>query len=94
MEFQAFAGDTALNQELRFPGMPQRITEGDHVRIDITDLDDSDHEAFHGKRGIVTDIIDVFTALMPEGERERTLYRVRLENETELDFDSRYVRPA
>lgn len=74
--------------------MIHRTTEDYPVRLDIMDLDNPDHVTFHGKRGIVTDIIDVYTALKPVGERERTLYRVRLENGTELDFDSRYVRPT
>lgn len=71
----------------------QRFEKGDHVRIDIPDQSDPDHDAFHGKHGIVTAVLDDNAAATTGDERDSLLYRVQLDNGQEMDFRWLDLRP-
>lgn len=72
----------------------QRFTMGDHVRIDIPDKDDPDHDEFHGEQGVVTDVLQDDAGADTGDERDSVLYRVELDDGTEMDFRWRDLRPT
>lgn len=71
----------------------QRFTEGDQVRIDIPDTNDLDHDRFHGKHGIVIDIMEDAAGDTTSDERDAFLYRIELEDGSTMDFRWRDLRP-
>ena len=71
----------------------QRFTTGDHVRIDIPDKDDPDHDEFHREHGVVTDVLRDDAGANTGDERDNVLYRIELDDGTEMDFRWRDVRP-
>lgn len=73
--------------------MVRRFDAGDRVRVDIPDTSDPDHEAFHGKHGVVTGIIEDAAGEVTEDERDSVLYRVQLDDGVEMDFRWRDLRP-
>ena len=70
----------------------QRFTEGDHVRIDIPDTTDADHDRFHGEHGKVIDILEDNTGNTTGDDRDNILYRVETENGEIMDFRWRDLR--
>ena len=70
-----------------------QFTEGDRVRVDIPDLDDPDHDMFHGRYGVVVDAIKDDTGTATDDKRDNLLYRVELEDGTRMDFRWRDLRP-
>lgn len=71
----------------------QRFTEGDRVRVDIPDRDDPDHDPFHGRRGTVVDVLADEAGTETGDDRDSTLYTVKLEDGTSMDFRWRDLRP-
>lgn len=71
----------------------QRFTEGDRVRVDIPDKQDPDHPRFHGRQGIVKDIIKDDASDVTGDERDEVLYKVLLDDGTTMDFRWQDLRP-
>lgn len=71
----------------------QRFTIGDRVRIDIPDLDDPDHDQFHGEQGVVIDVLEDATNTSTGDVRDNILYRIQLDDGSEMDFRWRDLRP-
>mgnify|MGYP000088283782 CR=1 FL=1 len=63
-----------------------RFTEGDRVRIDISDTTDPDHEPFHGNHGVVATILTNDTGASADNERGNVLYHDELDDGREMDF--------
>lgn len=63
-----------------------RFPEGDRVRVVIPYLDDPDHEPFHGKHGVVVDILVDDTGSETGDERDDTSYRGELDDGDTMDF--------
>ena len=71
----------------------QRFSEGDHVRIDIPDETDPDHQEYHGLHGrIVTMLGDDADALTAD-VRDAQLYRIVFDSGETGDFRWRDLRP-
>lgn len=73
--------------------MAQRFEVGDHVRIDIPDEADPDHNRLHGHRGEIVDILEDDAGDVTGDVRDSLLYRVRLADGTEADVRWRDLRP-
>lgn len=71
----------------------QRFTVGDRVRIDIPNLDDPDHDRFHGEHGVVVGILEDATNTATGDVRDNILYRIQLDDGSEMDFRWRDLRP-
>lgn len=72
----------------------QGFVEGDTVRIDIPDLDDPDHEPFHGRHGVVVDVLQDAPGSETGDERDSVLYKVEFEDGKTMDFRWRDLRPS
>lgn len=71
-----------------------RFEKGDHVRIDIPDKSDPDHDHYHGREGTVVDV-DVDDAGLETGdERDSVDYRIKFEDGESMHFRWRDLRPA
>lgn len=71
-----------------------RFELGDHVRVDIPDETDPDHEQYHGREGTVVDV-DVDDAGRETGdERDSIEYSVEFENGESMHFRWRDLRPS
>lgn len=68
--------------------------EGDRVRVDIPDQEDPDFEQFHGKHGVVIDVLDDNAGSETGDTRNSQLYRVELEMGETMDFRWRDLRPS
>ena len=73
--------------------MKCRFDVGDCVRIDIPDETDPDHDRLHGCRGKITAILEDDAGEVTGDIRDTVLYRVQLENGTEVDVRWRDLRP-
>jgi ribosomal protein L21E len=71
----------------------QRFSEGDRVRVDITDENDPDHERYHGVRGTVVAVINEDAGRVTGDECDSLLFRVELEEGSMEDFRWRDLRP-
>ena len=71
----------------------KQLSEGNHVRIDIPDKADPDHQEYHGEHGqivaVLSDDVDTLTA----DERDAQLYRVEFDSGETADFRWRDLRP-
>lgn len=67
--------------------------EGDRVRIDIPNKSDPDHAEFHGQHGTIVDILTDDAAKETGRPSDSVIYTIRLDNEVEMDFRARDVRP-
>jgi len=68
--------------------------EGDHIRIDIPDESDPDHDRLHGRHGEVVKVIADDAGEETGGPRDSRLYRVRLEDDGDTeDVRWRDLRP-
>ena len=65
---------------------------GDHVRIDIPDEIDPDHE-HHGKHGTITNIISDDAGITTDDEGDSGIYRVETENCVLVDVRRQDLRP-
>lgn len=83
---------TAANG-LRYSGMDE-VREGDRVRIDIPDESDFDFEAYHGQEGIVVAVLSDDANQVTGIDQDRQIYRVRLEEGSEIDFRRRDLRSS
>jgi hypothetical protein len=66
---------------------------GDRVRVDIPDRDDSDFQ-YHREEGTVTEVIEDSAGIETGDERDSTLCRVDLDSGGEMDFRWRDLRPV
>ena len=66
---------------------------GDRVRVDIPNHGDPDYNRFHGRHGIVTEVLPDDAGAVTSDDRDSALYRVRLADGTEMDFRWRQLRP-
>jgi hypothetical protein len=73
--------------------MTRRFEIGDAVRIDIPDETDPDHDRLHGSRGEITAILEDDAGEVTGDVRDTVLYRVQLEDGTEVDVRWRDLRP-
>ncbi len=73
--------------------MVRRFEPGDRVRVDIPDLDDPDHNEYHDRHGIVTDIIEDAAGSETGDKRDSVLYRVEFDDGDLMDFRWRDLRP-
>lgn len=73
--------------------MEGRFTVGDRVRIDIPDETDPDHDRLHGCQGEITAILEDDAGEVTGDVRDTMLYRVQLEDGTEVDVRWRDLRP-
>ncbi|WP_225935442.1 hypothetical protein ACODNH_01350 (plasmid) [Haloarcula sp. NS06] len=73
--------------------MTRRFEIGDAVRIDIPDETDPDHDRLHGSRGEITAILEDDAGEVTGDVRDTMLYRVQLEDGTEVDVRWRDLRP-
>ena len=71
----------------------QRFTPGDNIRVDIPDRDDPDFDEFHDRRGEVVEVIEDAASESTGDERDDLLYRVQFDDEEEMDFRWRDLRP-
>ena len=71
----------------------QRFAPGDPVRIDIPDETDPDHDRYHGRLGKVIKVFEDDASETTGDERDRTLYRVELNDEQTADFRWVDLRP-
>lgn len=72
--------------------MEGRFTVGDRVRIDIPDETDPDHDQLHGRQGEITAILEDDAGEVTGDARDTVLYRVQLEDNTEVDVRWRDLR--
>jgi ribosomal protein L21E len=56
-----------------------RFSEGDHVRVDIPDETDPDHEPYHGVHGRVVPVLTDAADSVSGDTRDSRLYRVALD---------------
>jgi ribosomal protein L21E len=70
-----------------------RFETGDRVRIDIPDETDTDHDAFHGEHGTITDVIEDDAGEITGSESDSRLYRIEVEEGGTHDFRERDLRP-
>jgi len=73
--------------------MTRRFEISDVVRIDIPDETDPDYERLHGCRGEITAILEDDAGEVTGDVRDTELYRVQLEDGTEIDVRWRDLRP-
>jgi hypothetical protein len=73
--------------------MTRRFEIGDAVRIDIPDETDPDYDRLHGSRGEITAILEDDAGEVTGDVRDTMLYRVQLEDGTEVDVRWRDLRP-
>lgn len=70
-----------------------RFEVGDRVRADLPDVDDPDHDQYHGRQGEVVQIFEDSADVFSGDERDRILYRIEFENGEISDFRWRDLRP-
>lgn len=70
-----------------------RFDSGDRVRIDIPDETDPDHERYHGREGIVTEVLSDDADMETGDDRAGKIYRVALDDGTVVDLRWRDLRP-
>ena len=73
--------------------MPNRFSPGDRVRIDIPDELDPEHEAYHGKEGVVKEVRKDDAGVVSGDERDQYVFTVELCSGREVDFRWRDLRP-
>ena len=71
----------------------QRFSEGDHVRIDIPDETDPDHQEYHGLHGRIVTILSDDADSLTADVRDVQLYRVAFDSGETGDFRWRDLRP-
>lgn len=71
----------------------QQLNKGDPVRADLPDVTDPDHELYHGRTGVVIEVLHDDAGLETGDERDNTLYRVEFENGEKADFRWGDLRP-
>lgn len=72
----------------------KRFTPGDKVRIDIPDETDPDHERYHGRKGVVSDVIDDDAGVERGDERDSYIFQIELDSGEIIDVRWRDLRPA
>lgn len=71
-----------------------RFESGNHVRIDIPDTTDSDHEPYHGREGVVRQVRTDDAAKETGRAIDSVEYLVELDGgDMEMWFRGRDVRP-
>jgi ribosomal protein L21E len=70
-----------------------RFETGDRVRIDIPNETDPDYTQYHGREGTIIDLLTDDASEITSDPRDRTIYRVELDDETIADFRWRDLRP-
>jgi len=70
-----------------------KVNEGDRVRVDIPDESDLDHERLHGRHGRVMDVLEDDAGEETGDPRDSQLYRIRLDDGSEVDLRWRDLRP-
>lgn len=66
---------------------------GDQVRIDIPDETDPDHDVYHEQHGVIVERLTDDAGRETGDERDRNIFRVKLEDESRADFRWRDLRP-
>jgi len=70
-----------------------RFSEGDRVRIDITDESDPDHQEYHREHGHVVEVLSDEADSLTADERDAQIYRVSFDSGETADFRWRDLRP-
>ncbi|WP_323677687.1 hypothetical protein [Halorubellus sp. PRR65] len=70
----------------------EAYSSGDRVRLDIPDETDPDH-AYHGKHGEIIELLEDDAGLETGDKADGIIYRVRLDDDTVLDFRAHDLRP-
>ncbi|RQH00108.1 hypothetical protein EA472_12945 [Natrarchaeobius oligotrophus] len=73
--------------------MVQQFDLGDNVRVDIPDKTDPDFDDFHGKYGVIDEIIEDDAGDETGDERDSKLYRVEFDDGKIMDFRWKDLRP-
>jgi hypothetical protein len=73
--------------------MTRRFEIGDAVRIDIPGETDPDHDRLHGCQGEIAAVLEDDAGEVTGDVRDTMLYRVQLEDGTEVDVRWRDLRP-
>ena len=71
-----------------------QFTEGDRVKIDIPDVDDPDHNRYHGEHGTVVAIIEDNAGRNTGDSRDSVIYRVESDDQGTVDLRWRDLRPV
>ena len=66
---------------------------GDHVRIDIPDETDPDHQQFHGAHGDIVDIFEDDAGETTGDPRDSAIFSVKLDRGCVEEFRWRDLRP-
>lgn len=72
----------------------QCFTEGDHVRVDIPDESDPDHDRLHGREGVVVEVIRDDAGEETGDARDSVLFRVELADDDRVDMRWRDLRSS
>lgn len=70
-----------------------RFGKFDRVRIDLPDETDPDYSLYHGKHGIVVQLISDDAGELTGDGRDDTIYRVQFDDGSTADFRWRDLRP-
>ena len=70
-----------------------RFDCGDHVRADLPDETDPDHELYHDRVGEIVEVLQDDANMETGDSRDGTIYRVQFENGEIADFRWRDLRP-
>jgi ribosomal protein L21E len=71
----------------------RRFGEGDRVRVDIPEISDPDHDRYHGREGVVKNVVSDAASAVTGDERDDAHYRVQFDDGEVMDFRWRDLRP-
>jgi len=72
----------------------KRFNEGDHVRVDIPDETDPDHDGYHDRIGEVVEVMEDDAGQSTGDERDSIDYLVEFRSGERMHFRWRDLRPA
>lgn len=90
-------GGMDRNEQEASPSMDtpmRRFEVGDRVRVDIPDRGDPDFDRYHGRTGVVIEVIEDEAGQATGDERDSYLFGVEFENGDSDHFRWRDLRPA
>jgi len=70
-----------------------QFEEGDNVRIDIPDETDPDFSRLHGRHGEIVALLEDDASAVTGEDRDAVLFRIQLDDGTEMDVRWRDLRP-